>query len=44
MSTIGEIEEFKMELEEEIAKSFVKKWKEFSRTRDILSTGNYDLE
>lgn len=44
MSTISEIEEFKMELEEEIAKSFVEKWKEFSKTRDILSTGNYDLE
>jgi len=40
---ISEIEEFKRGLEDEIAKAFMEKWKEFSKTRSNLSTDSYDL-
>jgi hypothetical protein len=43
VSAISEVEEFKRSLEGEIAKSFMTKWKEFSKTRASLSTGSYDL-
>lgn len=41
MLVIEEIEEFKVSLEDEIARSFVGKWKEFSKTRKGLNDGNY---
>jgi hypothetical protein len=43
VSTISDVEEFKRSLEGEIAKAFMTKWKEFSKTRKSLSSGAYDL-
>lgn len=42
MLILAEIEKFKMSLEEEIANSFVKKWKEFSKTRKELHDDDLD--